>query len=125
MQCVLLAESAVLVHFETIGIVLLVLHCIVVSLFAFCASKCYFYSHVDSPLFTSNFKLFRSFYSLIIIKSPIYYKSALCQCQQSFLLFYNSFGSFLLNFSIFSPVVRLSVSSSLLTLTSTKIPSPV
>ena len=38
-------ETAILVHFKTIRGVLLVFHCIVVSLFAFVASKCDFYSH--------------------------------------------------------------------------------
>lgn len=34
MKSVLLAESAVLVHFKSVGVVLLVLHCVVVALFA-------------------------------------------------------------------------------------------
>jgi len=40
------AESAVLVHLHSIGVVLFVLHGIIVPLFAFAASKCYFNSHI-------------------------------------------------------------------------------
>ena len=39
-QCMLLAESAVLLDLETIRHVLLFFHCIVVSLLAFCTSQC-------------------------------------------------------------------------------------
>lgn len=39
------AELAVLVHFEPVGIVLLVLFGIVIALFAFRAGQCYLYSH--------------------------------------------------------------------------------
>ena len=42
---VLSAESAVLLHFETVGIVLLVLHCVVVSLLALGASQSDFNAH--------------------------------------------------------------------------------
>ena len=45
MQGVLLAETAVLVHFKTIGIVLLVLLGIVVSLLALAANHCNLDSH--------------------------------------------------------------------------------
>ena len=47
---VLSAESAVLLHFETVGIVLLVLHGVVVSLLAFAASKGDLYSHFGTSL---------------------------------------------------------------------------
>ena len=38
-------ESAILLHFEAVGIVLFVLHGVVVSLLAFGASQCDFYAH--------------------------------------------------------------------------------
>jgi len=41
----LAAETAVLVEFKTIRIVLLVLGTVIVSLFAFAANECNFYSH--------------------------------------------------------------------------------
>ena len=41
----LAAETAVLVELETIGIVLLVLGTVIISLFAFAANECDFYSH--------------------------------------------------------------------------------
>ena len=48
MKRMLLAELAVFVHFDTVCIVLLVLHCVVVSLFAFIASECNFYAHLGT-----------------------------------------------------------------------------
>ena len=47
---VLLAESAVLLHFETVGIVLLVLHSVVVSLLALGASQSDFHAHNGTSL---------------------------------------------------------------------------
>jgi len=44
----LAAETAVLVEFKTIRIVLLVLGTVIVSLFAFAANECDLYSHVLS-----------------------------------------------------------------------------
>ena len=46
---VLLAESAILLHLETVGIVLLVFHGVVVSLLAFVASECDLYAHFSAP----------------------------------------------------------------------------
>ena len=48
-QRVLAAETAILVHLETIGIVLLVLLRIVVTLFAFAASESDLNSHLSAP----------------------------------------------------------------------------
>ncbi len=45
MNCVLLAKSAVLVHLESVGIVFLVLHSVVISLLALCACHCDLYAH--------------------------------------------------------------------------------
>ena len=45
MKGVFTAETAILVEFETIGIVLLVLCRVVISLLAFAANECYFHSH--------------------------------------------------------------------------------
>ena len=45
MKGMLAAEAAVLVELETIGIVLLVLGTVIISLFAFAANECDFYSH--------------------------------------------------------------------------------
>ena len=42
---VLLAESAILLHFETVRVVLLVFHAVVVSLLALGASQCDFHAH--------------------------------------------------------------------------------
>ena len=45
MKGVFTAETAILVKFDTIGIVLLILSSVVISLFAFCANECDFHSH--------------------------------------------------------------------------------
>lgn len=50
MNGVLSAESAVLLHFETIGVVLLVLHGVVVSLLALIASQSHFNAHFGTSL---------------------------------------------------------------------------
>jgi hypothetical protein len=47
---VLSAESAVLLHFETVGVILLVLHGIVVSLLALGASQSDFHAHNGTSL---------------------------------------------------------------------------
>ena len=47
---VLSAESAVLLHFETVGVVLLVLHGVVVSLLALRASQSDFNAHYGTSL---------------------------------------------------------------------------
>ena len=44
----LLTELAILVHFDSVGIVSLVLLGIVVALLAFCASQSDFYSHIGT-----------------------------------------------------------------------------
>jgi len=49
-SCVLSAESAVLLHFETVRIVLLVLHGVVVSLLALGASQSDFNAHNGTSL---------------------------------------------------------------------------
>ena len=50
MQRVLPAERAVLVHLETLGIVLLVFHCVVVSLLALGACQGYLNAHNGTSL---------------------------------------------------------------------------
>ena len=45
MKCVLAAETAVLVELESVGVILLILLCVVVALFAFAACKSDLYSH--------------------------------------------------------------------------------
>lgn len=50
MQCVLTAKPAVLAHFKPVRVVLLILHGIIVSLLAFCASHGYSNSHCGTPL---------------------------------------------------------------------------
>jgi hypothetical protein len=47
---VLSAESAVLLHFETVGVILLVLHGVVVSLLALGASQSDFNAHIGTSL---------------------------------------------------------------------------
>jgi hypothetical protein len=50
MNGVLPAEFAILAHFDAVGIVLLILDRVIISLFAFRASYCNFYSHGMKPL---------------------------------------------------------------------------
>jgi len=45
MNGMLFAEAAILVHFQSVRIVLLVFHCVVVALLAFRASQSDFHSH--------------------------------------------------------------------------------
>ena len=49
MQRMLLAETAILVHLKTIGIILLVFHRVVVSLLALCAGERYSNAHIAAP----------------------------------------------------------------------------
>ena len=49
MQRMLLAETAILVHLKTIGIILLVLHRVVVSLLALRAGERYSNAHLAAP----------------------------------------------------------------------------
>ena len=51
MKSVLAAETAILVHFETVGSIALVLCRVIVSLLAFAANESYF----DSFFFTRHF----------------------------------------------------------------------
>ena len=44
----LLAESAILLHFKSVRVILLVLDSVVVSLLAFCACQCDLNSHVGT-----------------------------------------------------------------------------
>jgi hypothetical protein len=53
MKGVLSAESAVLLHFEPVRVVLLVLHGVVVSLLAFGTSESNFNAHYGTSLFAS------------------------------------------------------------------------
>ena len=55
MNGVLLAESAILVHLKTIGIVFLVLSGVVIALFALRTSQCDFNSHDGTSRFTEIF----------------------------------------------------------------------
>jgi hypothetical protein len=70
---VLFAESAVLVHFKSVGVVLLVFHCVVVALLAFCASECDFNSHNGTSRFTEIFFSFtlRKSVSLPLLRAKI------------------------------------------------------
>ena len=49
MQSVFSAETAILIHFKSVGIVFLVFLSIVISLFALTANHCDFYSHFSAP----------------------------------------------------------------------------
>ena len=51
---VFLAEPAVLCHFKPVRVVFLVLHGVVVALFALCTRQCNFYSHFRHLLFFSE-----------------------------------------------------------------------
>jgi hypothetical protein len=51
MQSVLFAESAILVHFKSVWIVLLVFHRVVVAVLAFCASQSDLHSHDGTSRF--------------------------------------------------------------------------
>ncbi len=50
MQCVLTAETAVFIEFESVRVVLLVLLCVIITLFAFAASKSDLNSHIGTSL---------------------------------------------------------------------------
>ena len=54
-NCVFFAEPAVLIHFKSVRVILLVFHCVVVALFALCASECNFNSHDGTSRFTDKF----------------------------------------------------------------------
>ena len=47
-ESMLAAELAELVHFKSVGVVLLVLLGVVIALFALCTSHCYLYSHIGT-----------------------------------------------------------------------------
>ncbi len=55
MNSVLAAEAAVLVYLKSVGIVLFVLHCVIVALFAFTARECDFDSHITCPFLSSRY----------------------------------------------------------------------
>ncbi len=46
------AEAAVLVHFKSVRVILLILHCVVVALLALSTSECNFNSHDGTSRFT-------------------------------------------------------------------------
>ena len=52
----LFAESAILVHFKSVGVVFLVFHCVVVALLALCAGEGNFHSHDGTSRFTEYFR---------------------------------------------------------------------
>ncbi len=47
MNGMLMAEPTIFSHFKSVGIVLFVFHCIIVSLLALSTSQCNFYSHLS------------------------------------------------------------------------------
>ncbi len=47
----LFAESAILVHFQSVRIVFLIFNRVIISLLAFRAGKCDFYTHIRHLLF--------------------------------------------------------------------------
>ena len=53
-KSVFFTETAVLVHFKSVRTVLLVLHCVVITLFALCAGLSDFYSHNGTSRFFRN-----------------------------------------------------------------------
>ena len=60
MESVLFAESAILVHFKSVRIILLVFHRVVVALLTFCASECDFNSHDGTSVLRKKFTGARS-----------------------------------------------------------------
>ena len=52
----LFAESAILVHFKSVGVVFLVFHCVVIALLALCAGEGNFHSHDGTSRFTEYFR---------------------------------------------------------------------
>jgi hypothetical protein len=52
---VLAAEGAILVHLKTIGIVLLILHCVIISLLAFGAGEGDSFSHDFLRIYSASF----------------------------------------------------------------------
>ena len=59
----LLAETTILVHFKSVGIILLILHCVVVSLLTFLTSQCYFNSHFSYLRLISRSSFYREKHS--------------------------------------------------------------
>ena len=55
MQSVLFAESAILIHFKSVRVVLFVFHCVVIALLAFCTSEGNFNSHDGTSVLRKNF----------------------------------------------------------------------
>ena len=53
-KSVFFTETAILVHFKSVRTVLLVLHCVVITLFALCAGQCDFNSHNGTSRFFRN-----------------------------------------------------------------------
>ena len=51
MKSVLTAELAVLLHFKSVGVILLILDRVVISLLAFAASECDLYSNIGTSVF--------------------------------------------------------------------------
>jgi len=45
------AETAVFFHFQTVRIIFLVFHCVIISLLAFCAGERNFYAHNNGTSF--------------------------------------------------------------------------
>jgi hypothetical protein len=67
-KSVLLTESAVLVHLKPVRIILLVLHRVVVSLFALCAGQCNFNSHDGTSRCTEKYLGLKKTSASLILK---------------------------------------------------------
>jgi hypothetical protein len=67
------AEWAILVHFQTVGVILLVFHGVVVSLLAFVASKGDLYPHYlgTSLLFSGNDRIIASLRKGVDVKTKL------------------------------------------------------
>lgn len=69
MKSVLSAELTILVHLKSVGVILLVLHCVVISLLAFSARQCDLYSHSFTPpvLSVSGISILRSAFLFLFV----------------------------------------------------------
>jgi len=65
MQRMFPAEPAILIQFQSVRIVFLVFHSIIVSLLAFRTSQCNFYSHCVTPLICARTAAIRNLAVLI------------------------------------------------------------
>jgi len=75
---VLFAEPTILVHFKSVRVILLIFHCVVISLLTFCASECDFHSHDGTSRFTEFCLVFFKF---LVFEKAISLPHTFCHIQ--------------------------------------------